>query len=257
MTAVSPRFRVSPDRTVSAHDQIARALGMDILSGRLKPAQTLPAEAELLLRFQVSRTVLREVMKTLAAKGLIVSKTRVGTKVLPPVHWNLFDADVLSWKIDLGYDAPLREDIAEIRRAIEPRAAALAAQRRTPEQVAELREWVARMRQPGHTRHTHAEVDLGFHLAVGMASGNALMRGIAAVIEAALVASFTLSSAIDEPELFAASIANHEAVVDAIEARDGDAAAAAMLKVILAGVSRIAAYQQIRGSRAVTHRLRT
>jgi DNA-binding FadR family transcriptional regulator len=113
------------------------------------------------------------------------------------------------------------------------------------------------MREPGHTRHTHAEVDLGFHLAVGTASGNALMRGIAAVIEAALVASFTLSSAIDEPALFAASIANHEAVVDAIEAHDSEAAAAAMLKVISAGVSRIAAYQQTRGSaRALSHRLR-
>jgi DNA-binding FadR family transcriptional regulator len=249
-TAAAAGFRLLPDRTISNHDQIARTLAMDILSGRVKPGDTIPVEPELLSRFEVSRTVLREVIKTLTAKGLVVARTRVGTKVMPTEHWNMFDAQVLSWKLALGYDASVRDDIAQIRLALEPRAAALAAQRRTREQLAGLRRWIAKMREPNHTRRSFAEVDLGFHLAIGAASGNALMRGISAVIEAALLTALTLSSAIDEPELLAQSVRNHESIVDAIEARDSDAAAEAMLNVISLGVTRIAAAQ----SRKITNR---
>jgi DNA-binding FadR family transcriptional regulator len=239
LSLVSSSASLSPDRTVSTHDQIARALGMDILGGKLKPGDLLDSESVLLARFNVSRPVLREVLKTLAAKGLVVSKTRVGTKVLPAGSWNLFDAQVLSWKLALGFNPGLRDDLTEIRRAIEPRAAALAAQRRTDEQLAELRGWIAKMRAPGHTQRSFAEVDLGFHLAIGTASGNALMRGIGAVIEAALVTSFTLSSAIHEPELHVESVGWHELIVNAIEAKDAEGAAAAMLFVINIGASRI------------------
>jgi DNA-binding FadR family transcriptional regulator len=231
------------DKPLSTHEQIARSIGMEILGGKFLPGDALPSESELLKRFRVSRTVLREVYKTLAAKGLLVSKTRVGTRVQDVSQWNLFDSDVLSWKLGLGFTAKLRDDLAEIRRAIEPRAAALAAQRRTPQQLGELRKWIERMRVPNQDRRQFAEVDLGFHLAVGTASGNELMRGAAAVIEAALVASFTLSSAVDEPVLLAQSIANHASIVDAIAARDGLAAAAAMLNVINTGASRIEAIE--------------
>ena len=243
MTELDPRGHVglgSSDRRLSTHDQIARALGMDILSGRYPPDMALPGEAELLARFQVSRTVLREVIKTLAAKGFLVSKTRVGTKVLPAAHWSFFDPDVLSWKLAVGYDAAFRDDVAEIRRAIEPRAAALAASRHTPEDLQSLRHWIERMRQSGHSAREFAEADLGLHLAVGVASRNMLMRSIGSIIEAALVASFTLASPVDEVEVLAESLDLHEAIVDAIAARDADRAAAAMLVVINHGDRRIA-----------------
>jgi DNA-binding FadR family transcriptional regulator len=84
------------DKPLSSHAQIARAIGMDILGGKFSPGDALPSEAELLKRFRVSRTVLREVYKTLAAKGLLVSKTRVGTRVQDASQWNVFDSDVLS-----------------------------------------------------------------------------------------------------------------------------------------------------------------
>lgn len=243
-------FRIMREGSRSNHGHIARTLGMEILSGKLKPSKTLPSEPELLARFEVSRTVLREVTKTLAAKGLVVAKTRVGTTVLPSEHWNFFDKDVLSWRLDLGYDATLRDDIAEMRLAFEPKAAALAAKCRTREQLAELRKWIGRMRQPGHSRQSYAEADLGFHLAVGTASGNVLMRGVSAVIETALVASFRLNSPVDEPDVMIDSVASHEAIVDAIEARDAKKAAAAMEKVISMGVARITAGQKSRSKKS-------
>src|SRR3954468_15391954 len=185
------------DRALSGQAQVTRTLGTEILGGVYEPGANLPAEAELLARFQISRTVLREALKTLAAKGLIASKTRVGTRVLNPSHWNFFDPDILAWKVSLGLDAAFRTNLTEIRQAIEPLAAALAALRRTEPQLAELRKYVNAMGSPDHTRQSFAEADLRFHLAIGGASGNPLIRSIAGVIEAALVASFSLSSPID------------------------------------------------------------
>lgn len=234
-----PAFSNAGERAISHQDQIARTIGIEILGGKIQPGDFLPNESELLARFHISRTVLREVLKTLAAKGFIISKTRVGTRVQPAHHWNFFDRDVLSWRMAVGYDTVFRDDLAEIRRAIEPRGAALAARRRTDEDVAVLRQWIARMRADGHTRLSFAAADLGFHLAIGIASGNPLISSIGSIIEAALVASFTLSSAVDEDKVLQDSINRHEKVVDAIETRDEETAAAVMLDIINHGTARI------------------
>jgi len=231
----------SSEKALSGHAQVSRALGTEILAGEYKPGANLPAEAELLARFQISRTALREVLKTLAAKGLIASKTRVGTRVLDPSRWNYFDPDILAWKVSLGLDAPFRVNLTEIRQAIEPLAAALAARRRTTAQLRELRVLVQAMAAPDHGRHSFAEADLRFHLAISAASGNPMIRSIGAVIEAALAASFSLSSPTDDRAQQVKSVAMHGAIVDAIEAKDPDAARDAMLAVIEAGVRRFAA----------------
>src|SRR3546814_2818829 len=97
-------FDRAPGGARSSHDYVAQALGNDILSGVYPAGAKLPPEAEMLKRFGISRTVLREVFKTLTAKGLIVAKTRVGTTVLDSSHWNFFDADILSWKVSQEFD---------------------------------------------------------------------------------------------------------------------------------------------------------
>ena len=233
--------RFPSDRALSGHAQVTRVLGAEILAGVYPPGANLPAEAELLARFQISRTVLREVLKTLAAKGLIASKTRVGTRVLDPSHWSFFDPDILSWKVSLGLDEAFRTNLTEIRQAIEPLAAALAAGRRTAQDLLDLREAVEAMRSSEHTPQSFAEADLRFHLAVSGASGNPLVRSIGGVIEAALIASFALTSPTADPKQQAHTVGLHEAIVDAIEAKEPDRARQAMLAVIDAGVARNAA----------------
>jgi DNA-binding FadR family transcriptional regulator len=235
-----PRLsRLAVDRALSSHDQIAAILGTEILRGVHRPGDNMPAEPALIARFQVSRTVMREVMKTLAAKGLVVSKTRIGTRVRDPLHWNYFDIDVLVWRVRIGLDDDFMRSLTEIRRALEPAAAALAAQRRTPSDIAHLREYVQEMGRSGHSRQSFAEADLDFHLAIGIASGNPMLRSIASVVEAALGASFSHSSPVDDASDHEVTVNSHAAIVDAIEARDEQAAAAAMLKVIDIGVRRI------------------
>ncbi len=234
------KFQKYMEGTLSSHDQVARALGSDILSGVYPPGSKLPGEADILSRFGISRTVLREVLKTLTAKGLIVSKTRVGTTVLNSSHWNFFDADVLSWKVGRGFDADFRQDLTEVRLALEPAAAAAAAEHRSEEDIAELRRCLGEMRVAIDSARAFAEADLDFHRAVGKASGNVLMRSMSAVIETALVATFTLASPVREEHEHDVSVRGHEAIVDAIEARDGPAAAEAMRVVIGHGAGRIA-----------------
>lgn len=217
-----------------------RILATEILSGKYPPGSKLPQEAEILERFSISRTLLREVIKTLTAKGLVVPKTRVGTKVRDKQHWNFFDADVLAWRVSLGFDDGFRRDVSDIRLALEPKAAALAAQRATAEQIVYLRKCVQAMNEAIGSRRQFAEADLEFHQAVGLTSGNELIRSISGVIEAALVASFMLLP-VEEQEMHDTTVANHAKIVDAIEARNPEAAAKAMYDAINSGQERIEA----------------
>ena len=154
------------NRPASGHDMVAHSLADDILGGTFAPGTVLPPEAELLARFGVSRTILREAIKTLAAKGLIYSKTRVGTSVLDQQHWNYFDVDLLTWRLERGMDETFFSHLVDVRVALEPTAASLAAARRTDADLANLRDDLAAMGEPGHTEETFAEADLVFHQSV-------------------------------------------------------------------------------------------
>lgn len=217
--------------------EMARTLGTAILTGAYPIGATLPNESDLMHRFGVSRTVVREVVKTLAAKGLVVSKTKVGTRIQDSAHWNMFDADMLSWRADNGIDADFLAYLFEIRLAIEPNAAALAATRRDDADIARLEKLVARMAEDNHDPVSFASVDVDFHLAVADAAHNPFMRAIGAVIKTALMHSFRLASPVDAADCRATAQA-HDDIVRAVAGRDPAAAAAAMVAVISNGMRR-------------------
>ncbi len=219
--------------TRSHHDQVARTLAVEILSGTLAPGTKL-AETEVLGRFEISRTVLREVIKTLKAKGFVAAKPRVGTTVLDSTHWNYFDADVLGWKVDQGLDLGFLADLAEVRLAIGAAAARAAAVRRSAEDIADMRQSLAAMRAAGGDDTAFSDADLAFRQAVARASGNRLMGSLSGVIETTLAASFQMRQAGGR----GAGIEAHGRLVDAIEAGDGEAAARAMRDVIGEGLAR-------------------
>ncbi|WP_421697834.1 FadR/GntR family transcriptional regulator [Ancylobacter sp.] len=224
-------------RSHSNHAEVARTIGIDIIAGRYGEGAKLPGDAELTLLFGVSRPVLRESVKTLVAKGLLSTKARVGTVVRERAAWNMFDADVLAWHLDAGIDKRFLRDLSEIRLAVEPRAAALAAERRSAEQLAVMRRAVAQMKDEPGASEGFAEADLTLHVEVATASGNPFMRSVGAVIEAALRASFVLSAPADAREHDIA-VAAHERIVEAIADADAEAAAAAMTNVIFNGLRR-------------------
>jgi len=232
---MTSRIVVIPTRRAhSNHEEVARSIGIDIIAGRYAEGARLPGDAELIAMFGVSRPVLRESVKTLVAKGLLTTKARVGTVVRERGDWNMFDADVLAWHLDAGIDKLFLSDLAEIRLAVEPRAAALAASRRSDADIEELRRSMARMRAETSDSVGFADADLALHVAVANASGNPFMRSIGYVIEAALRASFLLSAPV-EPQDRETVLLWHQRIVDAIAAGDVEAASAAMIEVIYNG----------------------
>src|SRR5690606_22855808 len=101
--------------TRNLHSQVLWELGVAMVRGDYAEGEILPSDSELQQRFSVSRTVLREALKTLAAKGMIEARARIGTRVLPRQRWNLFDADVLAWHFETGPDLNFLSSLAEIR----------------------------------------------------------------------------------------------------------------------------------------------
>lgn len=221
-------------RAHSNHAEVARSIGIDIISGRLAEGARLPGDAELTATFGVSRPVLRESVKTLVAKGLLSTKARVGTVVRGRSDWNMFDPDVLAWHLDAGIDKRFLADLAEIRLAIEPRAAALAAERRSDGDVAAMRMAMAQMEREPSTSVAFADADLALHIAVANASGNPFMRSIGAVIEAALRASFVLSAPVETADRDTVLVW-HQRIIDAIADGNPEAASEAMIEVIYNG----------------------
>jgi DNA-binding FadR family transcriptional regulator len=220
------------------HSQVIWTLGVSIVSGQYPEGSILPGDTELQKQQGVSRTVVREALKTLAAKGLIEARTRVGTRVRPRQHWNLFDGDVLAWHFEAGADVAFLGSLAEMRLAIEPEAAAHAAQRRTPRQAETLLGWADRMGDTSNTAESFARFDLEFHRAVADASGNPFMRSISALVELGLMASFTLSSPVADPVAFERSVMVHRAIASFIRDGDAEGARGAMRQAIEDGYSR-------------------
>jgi DNA-binding FadR family transcriptional regulator len=224
--------------TRNSHAQVVDGVGAAIIQGEYAEGSVLPRDEELIQQFGVSRTVLREAVKTLTAKGLLVARSRVGTKVRPRDDWNMFDADVLRWHIEAGAKKSFFADLSEMRLAIEPFAAALAAQRATAEEISAMQSTVARM-AAAPDRRSFAIADIELHRQVSKASGNAFMHSVGALIETALMSSFWISSPAENP-ISQSEVANdHSKIVEAIAARDAPAAEAAMRHVIVLGRDRI------------------
>ena len=222
---------------VRSHTQrVVDELGLAIVSSRLPEGSLLPGDVELLERYRVSRTVLREAFKTLSAKGLVQAKARIGTRVRERADWNLFDPDVLVWHARIGFAPEFLTHLGEMRMALEPEAAALAAQRRTPEQLELIESCMAAMSVEDVSAQAFVDSDLGLHLAVADAANNPFFLSISTLIEVALVAMLTVSSPVESEVRLGHSIAQHRAIVDAIAERDPQAARKAMQVVVQQGI---------------------
>ena len=221
------------------HAQVMHRLGIAIVAGTYPEDAILPSDVDLLQDLRVSRTVLREALKTLAAKGLIEARARVGTKVLPRSRWNLFDADVLAWHFETGPSVDFLRSLSEVRTGIELESAALAAQRRSPAEADALVE-AARQMGLANTAEAFARADLAFHRLVAQAAGNPFMASISALVEVALTAMFTISSPVHDPEQHSAAAQSHARIAAAIQSGNSDEAREAMRKVIRDGFARAA-----------------
>ena len=119
----------------STHNRVAQALAERILGGELTPGSTLPPEIELSRRLGISRSVLREAFKILTAKGMLESRTKIGTRVRERVCWNFLDPAVLSWAKEGRSGRALAENLRELQLLVDPAAAGFAATRGRPAEI--------------------------------------------------------------------------------------------------------------------------
>ncbi len=214
----------------SLHGRVAHDLGSRILGGKLKPGQVLAPEDELSAALGVSRTALREAIKLLAAKGLMESRPRTGTRIRPREHWNFLDPDVLAWHFEAEPVERSVRDLFQLRRMIEPAAADMAAQQAGAAAVARLQQAFRDMDAAGDDGEKWEEPDLRFHQTIIQATGNELISSLGAIIETALTMSFRLSN--DNPTGQRHSLPLHRAVLNGIQSRKPQKARQAMLVLL-------------------------
>ena len=216
----------NPKQRKSMHGRIVQELGMQIVSGRIRPGERLPAEPTLCENYGVSRPVLREATRVLVAKGLVLSRQRAGATVRPRSEWHLLDPDVLYWLIQTQPPPDFVETLLTTRRVFEPAAAALAAKVATEAELRGIAEAYAGM-EAARTAAELLEPDLAFHRRIAEATHNDLLAYIGNMLSLALRESIKLSSQL--PNTHALSLPRHKAILTALLNRDPLAAQQATL----------------------------
>ena len=214
----------------NVHGNTVDFLGEAIVSGRYPVGGTIPPEPLLCEELGVSRTVVRESIKSLVAKGLIVTGPKVGTHVLSEDQWNWFDPDVISWQSRAGLTPEFVRDLQDLRRVVEPAAVVFAAQRATPADIAQIEEAFAGMKRAVEEGGDYVTFDLRFHQGLLRASHNRMLVQMSKALSALLRTSFEIStSKKDGPK---SSLHLHRAVLDAVIAQILFAAEIAVLVFI-------------------------
>jgi DNA-binding FadR family transcriptional regulator len=211
------------------HHAVAEDIGARILKGEFAPGTLLPNEAEWCQAYKVSRTAIREAIRMLAAKGLVASRPKIGSRVEPRERWNLLDRDVLGW-----YGAAMDPEkfvisIQQMRRIVEPEAAALAARNHTPRQMKAIEEAMEGMRSSS----VHDDIvaaDVRFHLAILAAAGNEFLVPLGFLIDSALASVFDYTRRRSRDPYYALPL--HADIVAAIRKRSPDQARRAVRRLL-------------------------
>ena len=214
----------------NVHGNTVDFLGEAIVSGRYAVGATVPPEPLLGEELGVSRTVVREAIKALAAKGLITTGPKVGTRVQPQDAWNWFDPDVITWQARVGLTPEFLRDLQDLRRVVEPAAVRLAAERATASDIAELELAFAGMKDAIENGGDYVTYDLRFHHGLLRAARNRMLTQMSKALNALLRTSFELSTSLKDGP--AKSLPLHRAVLDAVAAHQPEQAERAVIVLI-------------------------
>ncbi|HHS9796945.1 TPA: FadR/GntR family transcriptional regulator [Klebsiella quasipneumoniae subsp. similipneumoniae] len=208
-------------------DQLVEDIGRQIIEGKLKPGDLLPTEFVLLEHYGVSRTVLREALQVLISKGMLDSRQRKGTTVRPRVAWHLLDPQFLEWHNSMKGSESALAQLMEVRRIVEPSAAALAARRATSSEKLRIQRAYEQMAAAKDDVDLFIRADLEFHTAILEASQNQFLLPIVHAIRTTMLMSLLRTNS-DGQENHQVSLPLHAAILLAIQHGDADAATEAM-----------------------------
>jgi DNA-binding FadR family transcriptional regulator len=221
---------------------IVHDLGVAIVTGVYSKQNPFPVEAELCRQYGASRSVLREAVKMLTAKGLLGARPRQGTWVEPEERWNMLDPDILGWLLERKFSPALLSEFSEIRLAVEPGAAALAARVAGPAEMAAVRAAIERMQAAERGEDDPLESDVAFHVAVLRASMNRFYAQLTGLTATAL--RFSIRTTNRYKGVRFANVADHKKVADAIFAGKAAVASEAMRKLIQEALNLMVAAEQ-------------
>ena len=214
----------------NVHGNTVDHLGEAIVAGRYVAGGSIPPEPVLCEELGVSRTVIREAVKSLVAKGLLTTGPKVGTRVQAEEQWNWFDADVIVWQTKAGLSVDFLQDLQDLRRVVEPAAVRLAASRATAQDIADMEEAYAGMKRAIDFGGDYITPDLRFHQGLIRSSHNRMLVQMSRALGALLRTSFEISTTRkDGPST---SLPLHRAVLDAVIAREPARAEQAILVLI-------------------------
>lgn len=214
----------------NVHGHTLDQLGEAIVGGQYAPGASIPPEPTLCEALGVSRTVVREAVKSLVAKGLLLTGPKVGTRVQPSEHWNWFDPDVVAWQSRAGLTRDFLRDMQELRRVVEPAAVRIAAERASAQDIAGIEAAYAGMKQAVEHGGDYVRHDLAFHQGLLAACHNRMLGQMGKALGALLRTSFEISTS--RPQGAADSLPLHRAVLDAVIARNPAQAERASLALI-------------------------
>ena len=209
------------------HTFVINEIGTAIVSGRFPVGSILPSDAEMMSSYNVSRTVVREALRTLEAKGMVEARPKVGTRVSHRSRWNLFDPQLLAWHFDADLAPAFVEGLFDVRRSLEARAADLASRHRTAEHVRMLKYWAHEMELTQGEAESHALAALEIHRIIADASGNPLLRSALGLVELTLALAAVAGTAEARTRLRAAQTEASQILVAQIETGEMSAAVTA------------------------------
>lgn len=174
------------ERQGPAHTSIARELGISIVTGERVPGEIFPSEFELASQLGVSRSVVREAMRMLAAKGMVESRQKAGTRVRERKHWNLLDPMLLAWMFEGAPPQAFVRDLFQLRMIVEPAAAEIAARSRTASQLSRMGHALETMDAMTLDTVAGQNADQLFHAVILEATDNELLVSLSGSIAAAV-----------------------------------------------------------------------
>ena len=219
------------------HGSVAHGLATEIVGGIHREGALLPNEDNASAAYGVSRSAYREAIRTLAAKGLVTATPKVGTRVAPRAAWRLLDPDVIAWHFEANCTPQFVRSLFEVRKVVEPSAAALAATRRDEEALSKLADALARMaRLNPHDREWQVAV-LDFHHAVLQSSDNELLAAMWPTVQVTLQWSLNLQMSQAVPRLVGEPVAEHAKVFESIVSQNAEGALREMAFLIDASLA--------------------
>ena len=231
---VEPLFTTSRSRL---HGSVAHRIATDIIKGTLPEGSLLPNEDNASASFGVSRSAYREAIRTLAAKGLVSALPKVGTRIAPRSKWHILDPDILAWQFELGASEEFIRNLFELRKIVEPSAAALAAMRRNQEQLSRLADSLARMARMNPRTGGWLNAIIAFHQELLAAGRNEAVASLWPAIQTTLRWSVKLQMMLPKLVLDHDPVADHARVFEKVASQSAEGALTEMALLIDSALS--------------------